>query len=107
MAPNAVPQGIQTDGVPVPNMPVPLAPFGPSVTFSDGMPRRSTGCTDQRSRPPISATFSANVRSTSSLSILSPIGGSSSTGRPAGDPWDRSSNTENLTLRQVSIPTHR
>src|SRR3954453_14813433 len=69
VAPSAVPHGKFADGRP--DHCSPRAPLGPSVTFSGGMPRRSTPGPGQRSIPATSAPFSSSVNSATSFEILS------------------------------------
>src|SRR3954468_13234561 len=69
VAPSAVPQGKFADGRP--DHCSPRAPLGPSVTFSGGMPRRSTPGPCHRSIPATGPALSSSVNSATSFEILS------------------------------------
>ena len=68
VAPSADPHGMHTQETPVPARPSPRAPFGPSVTLSEGMPRRSIPGTCHCRCPRGGRIFSARVSSPSNSS---------------------------------------
>src|SRR4051794_40859214 len=61
-----MPTGKLAAGVPLASAPAPRAPFGPSVTLIDGIPRRSTGTVPQKPPPARRLICSSSVKSSTS-----------------------------------------
>ena len=66
---------MQAEGsLPMPGSAFPRAPFGPSVTWTLGMPSRSTATVDNMSSPEVRAAFSSSVSaSTNALTSVNSL----------------------------------
>ena len=84
VAPSAEPHGTQVDvGPPLPGSTGPRAPDGPSVTFTFGIPSRSTATVDHMSAPAVSSAFSSSVSARTSASTSRPVMGATGRSRSA------------------------